>query len=74
MLRAPAILVDGLAKTFTLYNQGGAGIPVFDRLQLSVKPGECVVLAGESRRRKVDADAHDFRKLCSDAGPRGGAP
>lgn len=46
--RAPAILVDGLAKTFTLYNQGGAGIPVFDRLQLSVKPGECVVLAGES--------------------------
>lgn len=46
--RAPAILVDGLAKTFTLYNQGGAGIPVFDRLHLSVKPGECVVLAGES--------------------------
>ena len=46
--RAPAIVVDGLAKTFTLYNQGGAGIPVFDRLQLSVKPGECVVLAGES--------------------------
>ena len=46
--RAPAILVDGLAKTFTLHNQGSAGIPVFDRLQLSVKPGECVVLAGES--------------------------
>lgn len=47
-VRAPAILVDGLAKTFTLYNQGGAGIAVFDQLQLSVKPGECVVLAGES--------------------------
>jgi alpha-D-ribose 1-methylphosphonate 5-triphosphate synthase subunit PhnL len=46
--RAPAILVDGLAKTFTLYNQDGAGIPVFDRLQLTVRPGECVVLAGES--------------------------
>jgi alpha-D-ribose 1-methylphosphonate 5-triphosphate synthase subunit PhnL len=46
--RAPAILVDGLAKTFTLYNQGGASIAVFDQLQLSVKPGECVVLAGES--------------------------
>jgi len=46
--RAPAILVEGLAKTFTLHNQGSAGIPVFDRLQLSVKPGECVVLAGES--------------------------
>jgi alpha-D-ribose 1-methylphosphonate 5-triphosphate synthase subunit PhnL len=46
--RAPAILVDGLAKTFTLHNQGGAGIPVFDRLQLSVRPGECVVLAGDS--------------------------
>ena len=45
---APAILVDGVAKTFTLHNQGSAGIPVFDRLQLSVKPGECVVLAGES--------------------------
>jgi alpha-D-ribose 1-methylphosphonate 5-triphosphate synthase subunit PhnL len=44
----PAIVVDDLAKTFTLHNAENAVIPVFDHLRLEVKPGECVVLAGRS--------------------------
>jgi alpha-D-ribose 1-methylphosphonate 5-triphosphate synthase subunit PhnL len=48
MSNQPLILVEDLAKTFTLHNAEGAVIPVFDRLRLAVGPGECVVLAGES--------------------------
>lgn len=44
----PLIVVDDLAKTFTLHNADEARIPVFERLSLEVAPGECVVLAGES--------------------------
>ncbi|HEY9236257.1 MULTISPECIES: phosphonate C-P lyase system protein PhnL [Phenylobacterium] len=44
----PLIVVDDLAKTFVLHNAGGAAIPVFKGLKLEVRPGECVVLAGES--------------------------
>jgi alpha-D-ribose 1-methylphosphonate 5-triphosphate synthase subunit PhnL len=45
---SPRIIVEGLAKTFVLHNQGSAAIPVFSGLELAVRPGECVVLAGES--------------------------
>ncbi len=44
----PLIIVEGLAKTFTLHAAGPAIIPVFDHLALEVNPGECVVLAGDS--------------------------
>ena len=44
----PLILVEDLAKTFILHNAGPAVIPVFERLDLEVRPGECLVLAGES--------------------------
>ena len=44
----PLIVVEDLAKTFVLHNAEAATIPVFDRLNLEVAPGECVVLAGES--------------------------
>ncbi|HSZ50720.1 MAG TPA: phosphonate C-P lyase system protein PhnL [Caulobacteraceae bacterium] len=44
----PLILVEDLAKTFTLHNAGPAIIPVFERLDLAVGPGECLVLAGDS--------------------------
>lgn len=44
----PLIVVEDLAKTFTLHNAQSATIPVFERLSLEVSPGECVVLAGES--------------------------
>ncbi len=44
----PAILVEGLGKSFTLHNQGAAHVPVFEGIELAVHPGECVVLAGAS--------------------------
>lgn len=42
------IRIDGAGKTFTLHNQGGASIPVFADVQLSVGAGRCAVLAGPS--------------------------
>ena len=44
----PLIVVEDLAKTFTLHAAGPAIIPVFERLGLQVAPGECLVLAGQS--------------------------
>lgn len=44
----PAIIVNGLGKTFTLHNQGAVSVPVFSDIELEVRPGECVVLAGAS--------------------------
>lgn len=48
MSTQPLIIVEDLAKTFTLHNAEAATIPVFQGLALEVSPGECVVLAGES--------------------------
>ncbi|MCT7373678.1 phosphonate C-P lyase system protein PhnL [Chelativorans salis] len=45
---APMISVSALSKEFTLHTQGGARIPVFDRLDLEVMAGECVCLHGPS--------------------------
>lgn len=42
------ILVENLSKSFALHNQGGAVIPVMDRAELTVAPGECVGLVGQS--------------------------
>lgn len=44
------VRVEGLGKTFTLYNQGETPteIPVFQDLALTVGAGQCVVLAGVS--------------------------
>ncbi len=42
------ILVEGVAKSFTLHNQGGVVIPVLEGAGLRVAPGECVALTGES--------------------------
>lgn len=42
------IRIEGLAKSFTLHNQGGVQIPVLDAVSLSVKQRECLVLAGAS--------------------------
>ncbi|MBI1416456.1 MAG: phosphonate C-P lyase system protein PhnL [Limimaricola sp.] len=42
------ISVSGLAKTFTLHNQGGAVIEVMRDAALDVAPGECVGLTGPS--------------------------
>lgn len=42
------IEIAGLAKAFTLHNQGSAEIPVMQDATLSVAPGECVALTGAS--------------------------
>jgi len=42
------IRVEGLCKSFTLHNQGGVRIPVLENVSLTVKRGECLVLAGAS--------------------------
>ncbi|MCA3449425.1 MAG: phosphonate C-P lyase system protein PhnL [Rhodobacter sp.] len=42
------IRIEGLSKSFTLHNQGGAVIPVMAGACLTVHPGECVALVGAS--------------------------
>ena len=44
----PALAVRGLTKTFTLHVQGGVELPVLRGVDLSVVPGECVVLGDPS--------------------------
>lgn len=49
MNTTPVMLdVHDLAKRFTLHMQGDVAIPVFDRASLSVRAGECLILAGAS--------------------------
>ena len=40
--------IQNVSKSFTLYNQGAAVIPVMDGGNLKVAPGECVALTGAS--------------------------
>ena len=42
------IHVENVAKAFTLHNQGGVRLPVFDNVNFSVEAGEALVLAGAS--------------------------
>ena len=42
------IQVENVAKAFTLHNQGGARLPVFDNVNFHVEAGEALVLAGAS--------------------------
>ena len=42
------IEIEGLGKSFTLHNQGGAVIPVMAGAHLRVASGECVALTGTS--------------------------
>jgi len=46
--REPALVVEGLRKTFTLHTQGGIYLPVLRGVDLTVYPGECVVLTDPS--------------------------
>jgi alpha-D-ribose 1-methylphosphonate 5-triphosphate synthase subunit PhnL len=47
-MNEPSIRIRGLAKTFTLHNQGGAELAVLKNVNLDVAPGECVALDGPS--------------------------
>ncbi len=40
--------IEGLAKSFTLHNQGGVRLSVLSGFDLEVRPGECVALQGPS--------------------------
>jgi alpha-D-ribose 1-methylphosphonate 5-triphosphate synthase subunit PhnL len=42
------IELENVSKSFTLHNQGSAVIPVMERVNLAVSPGECVGLVGAS--------------------------
>lgn len=42
------IRVEHVTKAFTLHNQGGANLPVFDDVSFSVDSGEALILAGAS--------------------------
>jgi alpha-D-ribose 1-methylphosphonate 5-triphosphate synthase subunit PhnL len=44
----PALLVEGLRKMFTLHTQGGIELSVLRGVDLTVYPGECVVLTDPS--------------------------
>ncbi|GGF26004.1 phosphonate C-P lyase system protein PhnL [Aliidongia dinghuensis] len=44
----PVLEICGLAKSFTLHNQGGITLPVLDGVDLAIYPGECVALNGRS--------------------------
>ncbi|NBT56322.1 MAG: ATP-binding cassette domain-containing protein, partial [Betaproteobacteria bacterium] len=45
---SPVIEALALAKTFTLHARGGLSLPVFQGINLSVRPGECLALTGQS--------------------------
>jgi len=45
---APVLDIRGLAKSFTLHNQGGVTLPVLAAVDLAVQAGECVALHGRS--------------------------
>ena len=63
------IEIDNLEKHFVLHTAGGAKIPVFRDLHLSVKRGECVVLAGVSGVGKSTL----MRSIYGNYRPTGGA-
>jgi len=44
----PVIELHNVAKTFVMHLQGGARLPVVSGVELTVFPGECVVLGGPS--------------------------
>lgn len=46
------IEASGLTKSFTLHAQGGVRLPVLEKIDLSVRQGECVVIDAPSGRGK----------------------
>jgi len=63
------IAVQDLIKSFVLHLQGGIRLPVLDRMNLSVRQGECLALNGPSGSGKSTL----LRLLYSNYRPEGGA-
>lgn len=59
---------QGLTKTFTLHNQGGIVLPVFNDIELTVKTGECVCLHGPSGAGKSTLLRSLYANYKADAG------
>ena len=68
MSPAPILSVENLAKTFTLHTQGGVRLPVFEQVNFTVSPGECVVLAGPSGSGKSTLLRSLYANYLPDAG------
>ena len=68
MSPAPILRVENLAKTFTLHTQGGVRLPVFEQVNFTVSPGECVVLAGPSGSGKSTLLRSLYANYLPDAG------
>ena len=64
----PVLAIKGISKTFTLHNQGGVPISVFESLDLAVEPGECVVLSGQSGAGKSTLMRAIYGNYLSQAG------
>jgi alpha-D-ribose 1-methylphosphonate 5-triphosphate synthase subunit PhnL len=62
------IEVEGLAKVFTLHNQGGVRLPVFGDVGFQVAEGEALVLSGPSGTGKTSL----LRLLYGNYRPTGG--
>ena len=65
----PVIVVEALAKTFVLHNQGGLELPVLANLDFEVRAGESLVLGGPSGVGKSTL----LRVLYGNYRPSGGA-
>ena len=62
------IAIEGLSKSFTLHNQGGARIHVMQDAALTVGPGECVALTGQSGAGKSTLMRMIYGNYLADAG------
>ena len=62
------IAIEGLSKSFTLHNQGGARIQVMEGASLNVLPSECVALTGQSGAGKSTLMRMIYGNYLADAG------
>lgn len=68
MTSAPAIVMSGVCKTFTMHLQGGTQLPVMRDVTLAVAPGSCAVLTGPSGAGKSSILKMIFGSYRCDAG------
>ncbi len=64
----PVIRLEGVAKRFTLHNQGGVCLPVVAGAELDVAAGECVALTGPSGSGKSSLMRIVYGNYRADAG------